>query len=105
MNDRSTTIVPRRRRGEPAPAAPLDPYVTKLLRWIASHEQGVSFTALSRQASAAMDWPTPFAEAIVTAARSRRLLTLIQTTSRGSYRAGISKRGREWLERGDAERA
>jgi hypothetical protein len=99
MEDSKTPIVPRWPRDEQAPAAPLDPFVTQLVNWLAAHDDGVSLTGLPKQAAIGLEWPLPFAEAVVTAARTRRLLTLVQTTSRGGYRARVSKRGREWLER------
>jgi hypothetical protein len=101
MNTLNATIVPRRRRDEMPPPAPLDPYVTQVIRWIAAREQRVNPNTLAKQVSTALEWPLPFTEVVLTATRGRHLLTLQEVTSRGGYGIGLSKRGREWLERED----
>ena len=97
MSNSNASIVPRHRRDEVPPAAPLDPYVTELVRWIAERDKPVNPNTLAKQAAAAFNWPPPFAEAVLIATRARRLLTLVQTTSRGES-VGLSRRGRLWLE-------
>jgi hypothetical protein len=99
MNNENAAIVPRKRRDEVSPPAPLDSYVILLLRWVASHEQRLNPNTLAKQVSVALDWPLPFAEAIVTAARARRLLSLLQVNTRGGYGIDLTARGRTWLER------
>lgn len=99
MANDSTPIVPRGRRDDIAPPAPLDPYVMSLLRWIDRCDQRLNPNTLAKQAASALGWPLPFAEAIVTATRARRLLTLIQANARGGYRIGLTRRGQAWLER------
>ena len=103
MNDHSATGIPRIKRDEIPPPAPLDPYVTTLLRWIAGQELGVNPNTIAKLSSAALNWPPPFAEAIVTAAHARRVLTLFQATSRGGYRTTLSTRGQDWLARNPIE--
>jgi hypothetical protein len=98
MSNQKATIVPRKRRDEVPPPAPLDPYVILLLRWVASHEQRLNPNTLAKQASIALDWPLPFAEAIVTATRARRLLSMLEVTARGGYGIGLTSRGRAWLD-------
>lgn len=102
MSNRTPPIVPRRRRDEAPPPAPLDPYVTQLIQWIASRDHRINPNSLAKQAASALDWPQPFADVIVTAARARRLLTLVQVSERGGYRVGLSSRGRAWLDRAGA---
>jgi hypothetical protein len=97
MSNSNASIVPRHRRDEVPPSAPLDPYVTELVRWIAERDKPVNPNSLAKQAAAAFDWPPPFAEAVLIATRARRLLTLLQATSRGES-VGLSRRGRQWLE-------
>jgi hypothetical protein len=99
MSNQTASIVPRRRRDEIPPTAPLDPYVISLLRWIGSRNRPPSMTTLAKQAAAGLDWPLPFAEAIVVAARTRRFLAVVEMGSRGGYTVGLSKRGSDWLER------
>lgn len=96
------TTVPRLPRGESAPPSVLDPFVLSLLRWIGDQDKGVSPNTVAKQAAAALDWPQPFAEAIVTAARGRRMLTTLPITVRGGYRLGVSERGKSWLS-GDSD--
>ena len=105
MNDQPPAIVPRGRRDEIPPPAPLDPYVTTLLRWIWASDNRLNLKTLAKQAAAGLEWPLPFAEAVVTATRARRLLTLHQMNTRGGYAVGLSKRGRAWLERDPTEAA
>lgn len=105
MSNSNATIVPRRRRDEVPPSAPLDPYVTALIRWIAARDQRVNDNTLAKQAAAAFDWPLPFAETVLTATRARRLLTLQEVSSRGGYGVGLSKRGRQWLEQDNSRNA
>jgi hypothetical protein len=102
MSDPSASP-PRRQRNPVAPPAVLDPYVTDLLRWIEAQDNGVNPNTMARQAAANLDWPLPFAEAVVTAARGRRLLTLLDITVRGGDRAGLSGRGREWVAQLDVD--
>ncbi len=97
MNDQQAAVVPRRKRDEVTPPAPLDPYVTELVRWITTQEAGVQTSTLVKQVATAMDWPTPFAEAVLTAARGRRLLTQTQSSSSVGQRSMLSVRGRSWL--------
>jgi hypothetical protein len=99
MANQSMSIVPRGRRDDISRPAPLDPYVLSLLRWIDARDQRLNPNTLAKQAASALGWPLPFAEAIVTATRARRLLTLVQATSRGGYRIGLTRRGHAWLER------
>jgi hypothetical protein len=99
MANQSVSIVPRGRRDDSSPPAPLDPYVISLLRWIESRDQRLNPNTLAKQAASALNWPLPFAEAIVTATRARRLLTLVQANTRGGYRIGLTRRGHAWLER------
>ncbi len=103
MNDLQVATVPRIKRDEVPPPAPLDPYVTILLRWIADQERGVNPNTIAKLSANALNWPLPFAEAVVTAARARRVLTLFQATTRGGYRATLSTRGQEWLERSERD--
>jgi hypothetical protein len=98
MSD-STATQPRRPRIDTAPPSVLDPFVTDLLRWIERQEKGVNPNTMAKQAAAAIGWPLPFAEAVVVAARGRRLLTMLDVTVRGGYRSGLSERGRAWLSR------
>ena len=81
------------------PCAPMDPFVTQLVTWIAHQMKpnGLVLNSLSKQAAEALGWPRPFAEAVVTATRSRKLLTLEQPGSRSIYVAGLSERGMRWL--------
>ena len=102
MSSQSPPIVPRRRRDDVPPPAPLDPYVTTLLRWIESSDRRLNPNTLAKVASAELGWPLPFAEAVVTATRARRLLTLVQAKTRGGYAIGLSRRGQAWLERAAA---
>jgi hypothetical protein len=90
--------VPRRKRDEVSPPAPLDPYVTTLVRWIAAQEKGISSNSVVRQIVEALGWPPPFAEAVLSAAKGRRLLTQMQTSASGGVRSMLSVRGRAWLE-------
>ena len=101
MNEQQIAIVPRRKRDESTPPAPLDPYVTELVRWIASQEAGVQSSTLARQVAAALNWPPPFAEAVLTAARGRRLLTQTQSSAGVGQRSMLSVRGRAWLNQAD----
>ena len=103
MKDQQVATVPRIKRDEVPPSAPLDPYVSSLLRWIADQERGVNPNTIAKLSANALNWPLPFAEAVVTAARARRVLTLFQATSRGGYRATLSARGQEWLERSERD--
>jgi hypothetical protein len=102
MSNVNATIVPRRRRDETPPAAPLDPYVTEVVRWIDAHEKRLSPNTLAKQAAVNFAWPPAFADAVITAVRARRLLTLVQANARGGYGVGLSTRGRQWLERAGA---
>lgn len=97
MTDQLTTIVPRRRRDQEPPEAPLDPFVSQFVRWIDEQDSGVVLAGLSKRAAEALAWPLPFTDAILTATRSRRLLALVQSGSRGGYRVSLSRRGHEWL--------
>jgi hypothetical protein len=99
MSNQTASIVPRRRRDDIPPPAPLDPYVLVFLRWLESRDRPPNVTTLARHAAAGLDWPLPFAEAIVVAARTRRLLTVVETNARGGYFIGLSNRANDWLER------
>ena len=103
MANQSVSIVPRGRRDDIPPLAPLDPYVTSLLRWIDERDQRLNPNTLAKHAASALGWPLPFAEAIVTATRARRLTTLVQANTRGGFRIGLTRRGHDWLERWNAE--
>jgi hypothetical protein len=98
MVDQNAVITqkPARAKGEP-PASTLDPFVEELIRWIDAQERGVSPNSLAKNAAAAIGWPLPFAEAVATATRARRFLTLLPIMVRGGYRLGLSQRGRSWL--------
>ena len=52
---------------------------------------------LAKQAAADLDLPLPFMEAIVVAARTRRLLAVIPATARGGFAVSLSQRGVDWL--------
>ena len=99
MANQSVPIVPRGRRDEVHPPAPLDPYVTAFLRWVETRENRPNPNRLAKQAASDLGWPLPFAEAIVTATRARRLLTLVAANARGGFRIGLTRRGHAWLER------
>src|SRR5262245_47497986 len=99
MNDLPDTIVPRGRRDQIPPSAPLDPYVTELLQWIQSRDNRLNLNTIATQAAKDLGWPGPFAEAVVTATRARRLFTFYQVNARGGYGVGLSEGGRAWLER------
>ncbi|MCC6791811.1 MAG: hypothetical protein IT336_09005 [Thermomicrobiales bacterium] len=98
MSHPNATIVPRRRRDETPPAAPLDPFVTDVIRWIDAHEKRLNPNTLVKQVATNFAWQAPFAEAVITAVRARRLLTLVPVNSRGGYGVGLSTRGQQWLE-------
>jgi hypothetical protein len=97
MSNQTASIVPRRPREAIPPSSPLDPYVTVLLHWIEDREQPPNMNTLAKLAAADLDWPLPFTEAIVVAARTRRLLAMIQATARGGFTVGLSQRGIDWL--------
>jgi hypothetical protein len=101
MNDGAHPIVPRATAENAVRPSPLDPYVRNLLTWINKHDRKLSPKTLAKQAAAALDWPLPFAEAIVTATRSRRLVTLAHVSARRQT-VTLTRRGREWLERSPA---
>jgi hypothetical protein len=98
MSNMNATIVPRRRRDETPPVAPLDPFVTDVVRWIDAQDRRLDPNTIAKQAAAEFSWPQPFAEAVLTAVRARRLLTLVQVNNRGGYGVGLSNRGSQWLE-------
>jgi len=70
-----------------------------LLDWIAQHDGSYVPSRDARQVSEAFDWPAPFLEALLTSARSRRLLVPAEAR-RGRPRGTllISELGRAWLE-------
>jgi hypothetical protein len=77
----------------------MDPFVTQLVMWIAQRMKPnrLVLSSLQKQAAEALDWPQPFAEAVVTATRARKLLNLEQPGSRSVYVAGLSERGKLWM--------
>lgn len=96
MSDQQTAVVSRHKRDEATPPAPLDRYVTALVLWIASTGEGVVTSTLSRRAADACNWPRPFADAVIAAAKGRRLLGEVGPAS-GGRRSILSVRGRSWL--------
>lgn len=76
--------------------SPLDPYVERVARWIASSPDGVSSVGLSAAIAREMDWPPPFADAILTSVKARRILR-VQRAGARSLRLGLSSRGEAWL--------
>jgi hypothetical protein len=98
MNDSNRAVVPRRMRNEVSPPAPLDSYVTDVVKWIASQELGVPTNALVKLMAQSFDWPMPFAEAILAATRGRRLLSQSLHGTSLSQRSILSKRGHAWLD-------
>jgi hypothetical protein len=97
MSDQQSAVLARQKQYETPPHAPLDPYVTALVQWIASTEEGIVSSTLSRRAAEACGWPQPFADAAIAAARGRRLLSEIGPTGNGGRRTILSVRGRNWL--------
>jgi hypothetical protein len=77
--------------------SPLDPYVERVAQWIASFPDGVSSAGLSAAIAREMEWPSPFADAILTSVKARRILR-VQRAGARSLRLGLSPRGEAWLE-------
>jgi hypothetical protein len=104
MSEPQSVVVPRRKRDEATPPAPLDPYVTALVRWVAGQDsRGIASAGLARQAAAALGWEVAFAEAVLTATRGRRLLTPFQTGTSGGVRFMLSVRGRTWVNQAEQD--
>jgi hypothetical protein len=91
--DRATSA---RNAGAPTPRSPLDPYVEQVVRWVGQTPSGVSSIGIGAAIAAAMDWPPPFAEAILASVRARKLLRVHRAGTR-SVRLGLSRRGEAWL--------
>ena len=76
--------------------SPLDPYVDRVVRWIASNKGGMPANGLAAAIAVEFDWPPPFAEAILVSVNGRRLLRPNHMSSRPS-RLMLSRRGLAWL--------
>jgi hypothetical protein len=77
--------------------SPLDPFVEQVLRWIAESPEGVPAVGLSAAVARELDWPPPFADAILASVKARRILR-VQRGGTRSLRLGLSRRGEAWLE-------
>ena len=77
--------------------SPLDPFVEQVARWIAESPDGVPAVGLSGAIAREMEWPPPFADAILASVKARRILR-VQRDSARSLRLGLSRRGETWLE-------
>ena len=77
--------------------SPLDPFVDRVVRWIAESPGGVPVNGLASAIATNFDWPFPFAEAILVSVNGRRLLQPNQMSSRPLYLV-LSRRGVAWLE-------
>lgn len=76
--------------------SPLDPYVDRLVRWVAERPDGVPAVGLAASVARDLDWPAPFAEAILASVRARRLLRIHRAGAR-ALRLVPSPRAQRWL--------
>ena len=76
---------------------PLDPLVKHAARWLAESTDGVPAVGLSGAIAREMEWPPPFADAILASVKARRILRVQRDNAR-SLRLGLSRRGEMWLE-------
>ena len=77
--------------------SPLDPFISLVVRWIGESPAGVAANGLANAISSNFGWPQPFAEAIVTGLRGRRLLKPNFMSSR-PVRLMLSPLGQTWLD-------
>ncbi len=78
-------------------ASPLDPFVDRVVGWIAEVPGGVPANGLSAAIAGQFEWPLAFAEAILVSVNGRRLLRPNHMSNR-PFRLMLSPRGHERLE-------
>jgi hypothetical protein len=96
VNQAEPATATRRRR------SPLDSYVEGVILWVSARPDGVSAVGLTSMIAREFNWPVPFAEAILTSVKARRLLRVHRVGSR-SLNLAPSRRADLWLaERSEA---
>ena len=98
MDQPSTAANRRGDRQADAPPSPLDPYVATFVAWLATRARGVNINQLGAELAAATGWHPAFADAIVSAARSRGLLAPVIGRGRRTFSVGLSRRGQQFLD-------
>lgn len=77
--------------------SPLDSYVEQVLRLVEASASGVPTVGLPAAIAQELEWPVPFAEAVLASVKARRLLRVNRMGAR-SIKLTLSQRGASWLD-------
>ena len=80
----------------PPMPSPLDPFLRRLLQFIAVRDGQVSHTVFLRDRPDGGSWPAGFLEVILTSARARNFLRTMRGTGQTRHHM-LTETGRRWL--------